>query len=1136
MISDNDNRDIIRGTKDASYLDKSLFISAGAGAGKTTLIVDRITELLKNGKAVPSEIVVITFTNAAAAELRSRLSDRLRELKLEDYRIDDMTISTIHAFCHQLVNMRSFDAGIGLSSELVEEADADIYKENYYDKYINDNFFDSDITDLRELIGKSFYSGIKKRFIDIADREGVHYTASNKIMGMLSLDDLKREALKVVPSIIKRIALSEAALAGVKHSYSTFKTGVDDGIKTVLQQIEKDADIEAAYEALNTVKSSYTTKRKKTFNENVKINKDKIVIENDNLREEYKRLLKPYLALVEAFKAWRLQVFLNKVVDAYQKERDKNKLTNDSLLYAAARLTESPDAVRFFKEKYKYYFVDEYQDTDDKQMQIIWNLTSGFVTGKEKGGLVVVGDEKQSIYRFRGADTVNFERMKAKMLTEGSSERVIPLELTTNYRSNKSIIDWVNDIFGYRFVSKFGHTYENMQVSDLRASYSGDVLEGVYCAEGNSPEAVCALIENLVKSGKKIAYKKRVKVTENGEETEREEYSSKDIDYSDIMILTQSKYNHPVYAEMLKQHDIPVSVYGKVEDEASKKAIQSFKIFIDYLDSPYDQLKKGVLIQLLSGDDYLSISKEDLLEYYGKIKNIRRYLRGFNAVQVAGYFQKHLELIMPQGENVSPHQFIEVQKFYDALYEKILTSDIQSLKELSLLIDDYISSPLERIAEMKENRNAVFITNMHKAKGLQSPIVIIADRNGWEDGTNQEDYIPSSYKEGNDYYEVILINNYKGKTLLRTFADNPTVIKNAKEADQLDILRLSYVAATRAKELLIYMTPDDEDINGCYMGNITDDLPSIEDELWVDGQDDTVTEPLEAQEGEEPNSNDYIIKTDDILCGENTEISKKIYLTMNPSGMEHRESGDVCVGDETRPRGNVFGTVMHRCFELLVVRRNDVSQAPDEEKGKIVDAVIIQALLESYQDLRTTDKPDVFATYLKEKMQEFLNSKLFSDVIAADEVYPEYSFSYTLYGKEADDLIETLELKGKSGYEEFVEYEFSQDADESTGKLWINGIADLVLKKDGNVSIIDYKSDSIIYEKPEKPEEDKTDDSADKDEEKKERRVLTSAEFKDVLLKRYTGQLELYKAAISRLMNVDENKISYELYSMYEES
>ena len=125
-----------------------------------------------------------------------------------------------------------------------------------------------------------------------------------------------------------------------------------------------------------------------------------------------------------------------------------NRLSNNELLYFASELVKKPEARRFFHKRYRCFYVDEFQDTDPLQTEVLHGLTDDGAGNMRDGALFIVGDPKQSIYAFRGADVSLYEEEKRRFEEAANGE---VFSLTDNYRSAPEVIQWVNEQFGSRF-------------------------------------------------------------------------------------------------------------------------------------------------------------------------------------------------------------------------------------------------------------------------------------------------------------------------------------------------------------------------------------------------------------------------------------------------------------------------------------------------------------------------------------------------------------------------------------------------------------------------------------------------------------------------------------------------------------
>ena len=256
----------------------------------------------------------------------------------------------------------------------------------------------------------------------------------------------------------------------------------------------------------------------------------------------------------------------------------------------------------------------------------------------------------------------------------------------------------------------------------------------------------------------------------------------------------------------------------------------------------------------------------------------------------------------------------------------------------------------------------------------------------------------------------------------------------------------------------------------------------------------------------------------DDLFESNSDIKTKLYLTLNPSSLETRK--DDTKEDISRAKivtGAVFGTVMHRCYELTVDRRKKIDALTGDDLKTEISKIVIQAFLESerkilsgvYSGKSSETREQIqkeYMDYLVPKMIEFTESSLYTDVIcnSANDVYTEYHFSLSLDKENAKELVSEIGVNDYKKLDEFAKFDFDK------GKLWINGTADLVIiGKDGkSVLIVDYKSDIKVSE------EGKT--------------------FEQILFERYCGQLMLYRGSLKRVLGIDDSIINAGLYSLYE--
>jgi ATP-dependent exoDNAse (exonuclease V) beta subunit len=431
--------------------DTTFLLEAGAGTGKTTVLVARIVELLRSGRTGIDRIAAITFTDKAAGELKLRLREELERLaatsadarERERLReaaagLDRAVVSTIHSFALALLKERPFEAR--LDPEFGVAADV-----------VGDRSFDdawSDWIDARLAAG------------DPAFVDGLH-------LGV-SLDDLRSAARQVVAErdvlgqpvtgvglvdpapLRKRVQETARRLGSLKpHCFEE-----TDGALAAIEALEEFAD--RSRRAEGAALRSQLLALKITYNKGTQKNWDsKDVLKL--VKEELKALRDERDAFERAVTegvAVNLRNQLAAFLEFFQsRQRERALLDFQGLLLEARDMLARDAAVRrYFQQRFDALLIDEFQDTDPLQVEIAFFLaekqgsapaTSWAEVRLEPGKLFLVGDPKQSIYRFRRADLAVYEKAKARILDCGGE--VLPL--TSNFRTVPSIVDFVNERF-----------------------------------------------------------------------------------------------------------------------------------------------------------------------------------------------------------------------------------------------------------------------------------------------------------------------------------------------------------------------------------------------------------------------------------------------------------------------------------------------------------------------------------------------------------------------------------------------------------------------------------------------------------------------------------------------------------------
>ncbi len=463
-----------------SETDRSFFIEAGAGAGKTAALINRLTYLIQKGTAKPKDIVAITFTEAAAVELKSRLFETMQvrlkdfDFDTEEYKnlkyaidhIEDFILSTIHGFAHKILTKYSTEAGIPFSFNILSN-DYEIFQEyqkieveiknTHYeliealnDAYPDKSSFDrSDLTGLIDVLRKidlqpvdteSLYANIpvledKIQIVIQKLHDSLRYCTDNQDKLYLKLLNLIEE-------------LEDAHLFNVENTVTVSQNGDRDDKPLNMGEI--------SYQDQNSGKYRYSKLGLLKFNSKkvgVGANWQRAGEEQGDYIEEVRETITNLELAKNRYFGNLLKLYLyvtiNELVKLNKKLFKKGYLSFDDLLKYSVKLLENNESIRQeIASQFKYISVDEYQDTDYRQYRLLNLITQGAQEIGKDLKIFFVGDPKQSIYAFRDANLDLYFKTKKDFDNPTDNDRKMEISyLLSNFRSQPEIINWVNQIF-----------------------------------------------------------------------------------------------------------------------------------------------------------------------------------------------------------------------------------------------------------------------------------------------------------------------------------------------------------------------------------------------------------------------------------------------------------------------------------------------------------------------------------------------------------------------------------------------------------------------------------------------------------------------------------------------------------------
>lgn len=746
--------------------DQSIILSAGAGSGKTRVLVQRYLYLIREGLAKVDEILAITFTNKAAGEMKERimkevfkLANRAKNTTEKDFwrrvkeDLNQAQITTFHGFCGQVLRQDPMQAQVDPFFKILDEIQTD----DFLDESVEEIFLeglDANDTGLMTLarefdifaingLLKSAY--LNSRQSGISLDELAQLTLENLSTRTQRMEELKGEICELVDDLLQ-INRSEKLAAGTKK-----KLDVLNEIWSELSGQVKSIDSLASSnrQALLQLKEILKGNVAKTVKEQV--NRIKTIIDEElelHLADQRAQELIPSIVAV-----------LKQIDQRYQSKKDQiNGLDFDDLENLTIQMLKGhSDFCAAYSERYKFIMVDEFQDTNPVQEELIRLLIGGSVDAPICGNqLFIVGDPKQSIYKFRGADVRVFKKLRAEINQVGTE-----LTMMKNFRSRGKIIEFVN------------HFFENIFGTNPENSYDMPYQPSEYFREGKMDDTVIELMildqaelkeedlnrreeeaDRLARRVQEMVQKGEQLVYESAGQGNKEQPRS--VRYGDICFLFQALTNVQVYEEAFRRYGIPYAVVNgrgffqrqEVWDllnllkllDNSQRVIEWFGV----LRSPFCGLSDDDLYWLGSKSNIPihQILKLPAERWEGLNQNARKRLKNFIRV-----YQKMRELRERQALSQVITSFLEETGYWKLTlahpYGDLVRANLNKLIGLAREYEKEAQSSLagfikylermdkkearEGLAQIPGQTDQVKLMTVHQSKGLEFPVVILPD-------------------------------------------------------------------------------------------------------------------------------------------------------------------------------------------------------------------------------------------------------------------------------------------------------------------------------------------------------------------------------------------------------------------------
>lgn len=781
----------------------NIIVSAGAGSGKTAVLTQRVITNLKKGMHI-NELLILTFTNNAAMEMKTRIKKAILEddeIKNEAKLTDSADITTFDAYVLSLVKkyhyLLNLDSDITLiDSSIIKKKKKDFIEEIFEELFTqkNEKFikFVTDFGTKNARQTKKTILNLDYSFDLITKKEDYLNNYIESYYNKKNLDNLfhqfENTLLKRVESI-KNLLLNLSFEVDSDYYDKIYKT-LEPLLKSSnYQEIRSNLDFK-----LSPLRNA--SDKAKYYKEQI----SKIIKDLKSLTEFHEQVLKDDLLKTKEYAEVIIEILLKltQKVNAYKFEYQVFEF-NDISKFALKILDENEDIRNELKNYYKEIMIDEYQDTSDVQEQFIKYI--------ENNNVYMVGDIKQSIYRFRNANPDIF-KIKYDAYKDGNNG--FKIDLNKNFRSRGEVLDSINQIFNHIMDDNIGNANyikehqlifgNNTFIEEGNNNYNNNLEIYNYLPDPNftKEEMEAFIIANDIKK----------KVTSNYEVFDK---TLRPCKYSDFCILIDRTTAFDTYKKIFDFLNVPINIYKDdnimISDETSL-INNIIKFIINIKNNKFNEttrfcfasIARSYLYQLDDQTIYDTISQN-------KINESEIY-------EIAYNISKNLDSL--SNEEIIK-KIIYDYKFYDKMiiagnlnYRSIILDNlIIKFKELNKVnmtiyeVNDYLDSLINdeesiKIPALLNKNDSVIITNIHKSKGLEYKIC----------------YFPSLHKEFNlmDLNNRIIFNtkfglilpNYDNgfKSTFVNFLNKETYIKD----EISERIRLLYVALTRAKEKMIMVT------------------------------------------------------------------------------------------------------------------------------------------------------------------------------------------------------------------------------------------------------------------------------------------------------------------------------------------
>jgi ATP-dependent exoDNAse (exonuclease V) beta subunit len=842
-IDDSRARQII-----ATGLDRSLCVEAAAGTGKTTELVNRIVAVVRSGLATIDRIVAVTFTHKAAGELKLRLRQKLDEAREQAtaeegariesalQHLEDAAIGTIHSFCAQILRERPVEAGIDPAFvEAAEQETRTLYRRafrSWFERALEEN-----------------PPGLRRALARLAWGEAQDLSATEQLQlagwklvewrdfpAPWARPEFDRE--REIDSVIEAVSVLAAACRRCTRSKDNLMRSLAP-VCELATWIERSAALGARdYDTIEALLVKLPRDMKRDMKKGSGQFAPGLLRETVvQMRDELLARLERFRRRAEADLAALLQAEMRGLIESYEqlKVRSGRLDFTDLLIRARDLVKENAEARAWLQSRFSHIFVDEFQDTDPLQAELLLLLSADDAAQTDwlqvtpvAGKLFIVGDPKQSIYKFRRADVLLYQEIRERLTSRG----VEVLYLTKSFRSVEPLQGCINAAFAPEMVEDLGGGQAGyVPLEQCRGTIGGQ--PAVVAVPAPRPYGALRIRKDKIAEclPDAIAAFTAWLIHESGWRVCGEDGELRPLGRGDIAILFRrfTNYGDDVtrpYVRALEARDIPHLLVGS-KSFHEREEVETLRAACQAIEWPDDELAvyatlhgslfaitDGLLLRYRTGvgrlhplarRDAIAVEVDfrpvaealDVLRELHWSRNRRAISDTLNAL--LGATRAHAGFVFRPGGNQvlgNVHRVIDLARSFEAGGGLSFRSFVEELNARAERTEVAEAPVVEEAAE------GVRLMTVHAAKGLEFPVVILADMNANIQSGDPDRYIDTQRR--------------LCATRLLWCAPHELIENDAieRERERAEGVRVAYVAATRARDLLVVPVVGDEEREG----------------------------------------------------------------------------------------------------------------------------------------------------------------------------------------------------------------------------------------------------------------------------------------------------------------------------------